>query len=68
MVILTPITINNHFNNANYVTKVDHLCSERHTFNFLLKKVDFRVIIIILIDKLNIMVYDNTVIKIKKSK
>ena len=42
MVILTPITINNHFNNANYVTKVDHLCSERHTFNFLLKKVDFR--------------------------
>ena len=27
MVILTPITINNHFNNANYVTKVDHLCS-----------------------------------------
>ncbi len=36
MVILTPITINNH------VTKVDHLCSERHTFNFLLKKVDFR--------------------------
>ena len=43
MVILTPITINNHFNNANYVTKVDHLCSERHTFNFLLKKVDFRV-------------------------
>ena len=23
MVILTPITINNHFNNANYVTKVD---------------------------------------------
>ncbi len=31
-----------HFNNANYVTKVDHLCSERHTFNFLLKKVDFR--------------------------
>lgn len=45
MVILTPITINNHFNNANYVTKVDHLCSERHTFNFLLKKVDFRVII-----------------------
>ena len=33
---------NNHFNNANYVTKVDHLCSERHTFNFLLKKVDFR--------------------------
>ena len=30
------------FNNANYVTKVDHLCSERHTFNFLLKKVDFR--------------------------
>ena len=32
----------NHFNNANYVTKVDHLCSERHTFNFLLKKVDFR--------------------------
>ena len=44
MVILTPITINNHFNNANYVTKVDHLCSERHTFNFLLKKVDFRAI------------------------
>ena len=43
MVILTPITINNHFNNANYVTKVDHLCSEWHTFNFLLKKVDFRV-------------------------
>ena len=42
MIILTPITINNHFNNANYVTKVDHLCSERHTFNFLLKKVDFR--------------------------
>ena len=42
MVILTPITINNHFNNANYVTKVDHLCSERHTFNFLLKKIDFR--------------------------
>ena len=42
MVILTPITINNHFNNANYVTKVDHLCSERHIFNFLLKKVDFR--------------------------
>ena len=42
MVILTPITINNHFNNANYVTKVDHLCSERRTFNFLLKKVDFR--------------------------
>ena len=42
MVILTPITINNHFNNANYVTKVDHLCSERHAFNFLLKKVDFR--------------------------
>ena len=42
MVILTPITINNDFNNANYVTKVDHLCSERHTFNFLLKKVDFR--------------------------
>ena len=42
MVILTPITINNHFNNANHVTKVDHLCSERHTFNFLLKKVDFR--------------------------
>ena len=42
MVILTPITINNHFNNANYVTKVDYLCSERHTFNFLLKKVDFR--------------------------
>ena len=42
MVILTPITINNHFNNANYVTKVDHLCSEWHTFNFLLKKVDFR--------------------------
>ena len=42
MVILTPITINNHFNNANYVTKVDHLCLERHTFNFLLKKVDFR--------------------------
>ena len=42
MVILTPITINNHFNNANDVTKVDHLCSERHTFNFLLKKVDFR--------------------------
>ena len=36
MVILTPITINNHFNNANYVT------TERHTFNFLLKKVDFR--------------------------
>ena len=34
MVILTPITINNHFNNANYVT--------RHIFNFLLKKVDFR--------------------------
>ena len=34
MIILTPITINNHFNNANYVTKVDHLCSERHTFNF----------------------------------
>ena len=26
------------------------------------------IIIIILIDKLNIMVYDNTVIKIKKSK
>ena len=44
MVILTPITINNHFNNANYVTKVDHLCSERHTFNFLLKKVDFRAL------------------------
>ena len=42
MVVLKPITINNHFNNANYVTKVDHLCSERHTFNFLLKKVDFR--------------------------
>ena len=42
MVILTPITINNHFNNANYVTKVDHLCSERHAFNLLLKKVDFR--------------------------
>ena len=36
MVILTPITINNHFNNANYVT------TERHIFNFLLKKVDFR--------------------------
>ena len=24
------------------MTKVDHLCSERHTFNFLLKKVNFR--------------------------
>ena len=35
MVILTPITINNHFNNANYVT---------NTFNFLLKKVDFRAL------------------------
>ena len=29
MVILTPITINNHFNNANYVT---------------IKKVDFRAL------------------------
>ena len=52
MVILTPITINNHFNNANYVTKVDHLCSERHTFNFLLKKVDFRGgTVIVLVNK-----------------
>ena len=51
MVILTPITINNHFNNANYVTKVDHLCSERHTFNFLLKKVDFRVFRLYRLDK-----------------
>ena len=50
MVILTPITINNHFNNANYVTKVDHLCSERHTFNFLLKKVDFRDLTLLGID------------------
>ena len=50
MVILTPITINNHFNNANYVTKVDHLCSERHTFNFLLKKVDFRDVEQMLVD------------------
>ena len=61
MVILTPITINNHFNNANYVTKVDHLCSERHTFNFLLKKVDFREIIIFVIDKFVKKVYDETV-------
>ena len=51
MVILTPITINNHFNNANYVTKVDHLCSERHTFNFLLKKVDFRVTLTVRVDE-----------------
>ena len=51
MVILTPITINNHFNNANYVTKVDHLCSERHTFNFLLKKVDFRGLCSFFIDR-----------------
>ena len=51
MVILTPITINNHFNNANYVTKVDHLCSERHTFNFLLKKVDFRAALEKMLDK-----------------
>ena len=56
MVILTPITINNHFNNANYVTKVDHLCSERHTFNFLLKKVDFRGIIHIYVDFLDSVV------------
>ena len=51
MIILTPITINNHFNNANYVTKVDHLCSERHTFNFLLKKVDFRAAQVLVIEK-----------------
>ena len=55
MVILTPITINNHFNNANYVTKVDHLCSERHTFNFLLKKVDFRVLAAVVMDRFNIV-------------
>ena len=57
MVILTPITINNHFNNANYVTKVDHLCSERHTFNFLLKKVDFRGTDTLCIDSTSIKVH-----------
>jgi hypothetical protein len=58
MVILTPITINNHFNNANYVTKVDHLCSERHTFNFLLKKVDFRGEQTAKFDKFEIVCYN----------
>ena len=42
IVIITTITINNHFNNANYVTNINHPCLERNNFNFLLKKVDFR--------------------------
>ena len=58
MVILTTITTNNYFNNANFVTKIILLCSEWHNFKFLLKKLDFLAKRLRSLDKMKIIYYN----------